>query len=481
MATARPLLNTSPSPGDRAAVWVDRLIGLFVGSAGGVLASLALGAPRWQGLGVGALFGVTFGHFFARRTTSSGAGLIWGLGCAFLAWLIVYGAILPLMAGHSAAMLPDAREHFPELVACLVCLGLPVGMALGIRGGLHAVPGHEFHWGRAISGGGFAGTVAGLIFSRWEYLGNFYPLLSGFGELSSRSATVIFHFGVAFVIGATFGLLFQRDIWSYGSSMGWGLGYGIFWWYFGQLTVLPAMAGLHLDWSADQGSALFGSLVGHIMYGLILGVVYASIDRLWVRLFVDSDPLNREREGPGVQVVRSLQWGAVAGLAGGLISSPVMFATGILQNAGGVGTGVSVSLGFVLHLFISALLGIGYGLLFRNEALNLGLGASWGWLFGMIWWYAGPMTLLPLMLTGEADWRVDAASKLLPSLLGHLIYGAVTAFTFLFLERRYTRWLLLDPRAAARELRRARPSGTAAPALWLFALGLGVLLPILLG
>ena len=89
--------------------------------------------------------------------------------------------------------------------------------------------------------------------------------------------------------------------------------------------------------------------------------MYASLDRFWVRLFIDSDPLNREKEGPGVRVVRSLEWGAAAGLAGGLISSPVMFATGILQNFGGVATGVSVFFGFVLHLFISALLGIGYG------------------------------------------------------------------------------------------------------------------------
>jgi hypothetical protein len=198
-------------------------------------------------------------------------------------------------------------------------------------------------------------------------------------------------------------------------------------------------------------------------------------------LFVQSDPLNREVEGPGLHILRSLGWGAAAGLMGGFASMPVMIATGVLPKVAGVDTSFVGFRGFAIHLLVSSLIGMTYGLLFRDEAASPGHGIAWGWLFGLIWWYLGPMTLLPLLLTGVCDWSMDAASALLPSLLGHLIYGAVTASIFLLIDRTYTRSLLLDPRIAARESRRIRPEGSPAPALWLFALGLGVLLPILLG
>jgi hypothetical protein len=465
-------------------VVMDSLLGFFTGLAGGLLAKATLASWTSRDLLFAAFFGLIFGMFFSKRARTPGAGLIWGVGFAFLLWIAIPAGLVPLFSGfgRSATMLVDAQAHFPGLVAYLVCLGMPVGFVLGIRGVLRSgTKQPSFSWGRAIVVGGFAGLLGGMIFGRWMAAGEFFPLLAGLGVIHSHNATVALHFGLAILIGASFGLLFQRDVSGYGSCMGWGIGYGILWWFLGPFTLLPLLAGTALDWSADQGAALFGSLVGHILYGLIVGVVYAAVDRLWVRLFIQSDPLNREPEGPGLRLFRSLSWGAIAGFVGGLVSSPVLIATGVMSSAGGVDTHLSGFQGFLLYLLGSALLGTTYGLLFRNEASSLGLGIMWGWLYGLIGWYIGPMTLLPLLLTGACDWRASAASALIPSLTGHLIFGATTALIFLLLEQRYTRALFTDPRVAARESRRIRPVGTPAPALWIFALGLGVLLPILLG
>jgi hypothetical protein len=89
---------------------------------------------------------------------------------------------------------------------------------------------------------------------------------------------------------------------------------------------------------------------------------------------------------------------------------------------------------------------------------------------------------MPILLGSAVTWTIQASDILLPSLLGHLFYGAVTGLMFFWLEQRHTtNLLLLDKRINERKERLLRPVGTPAPALWLFALALGVLLPIMLG
>ena len=60
------------------------LLGLSVGAVGGALQGTLLSAPLAQSLLFGVSFGAAFALLFAKRTTSPGAGLMWGLAFAVL-------------------------------------------------------------------------------------------------------------------------------------------------------------------------------------------------------------------------------------------------------------------------------------------------------------------------------------------------------------------------------------------------------------
>lgn len=163
------------------------------------------------------------------------------------------------------------------------------------------------------------------------------------------------------------------------------------------------------------------------------------------------------------------------------VAGIVMYATGSLPRVAQLVGGSSLALGFAVHLVISALIGMSYSFLFRREAFNAAAGIAWGLVYGLVWWFLGPLTLFPILLGKPFTWTTEAAHVALPSLIGHLVYGAATAFAYLLLERRYTEWRQYDSRFALREARLTRSANTPAPALWFFVLLLGLLLPILLG
>lgn len=138
--------------------WLEPLLGLLVGTLGGIVESRILEGSAAHEILLGALFGLVFGLFFAKRATTPGAGLIWGSSAAFLFWVAVHaGATLWFTkAAYSPEMLPRLRQHFDDLVSNVVCLGMPVGVLLGIRGSLRPNPERTpFHWARGIVVGAF--------------------------------------------------------------------------------------------------------------------------------------------------------------------------------------------------------------------------------------------------------------------------------------------------------------------------------------
>ena len=177
MSASQPSWTVQVVAAAKSRAWLDSLLGLSAGVLGGAIQCKILAAPMSHSILLGGIFGLAFGRFFARRATTAGAGLIWGLAGALLLWFVMPTGVevLLLRSVPSMAMLNDAQARFPQLVAYLVCLGMPVGIVLGVRGGIRTKQAQpHFRWGRALVAGGLAGTISGLAFS--GFLWFFGPL-----------------------------------------------------------------------------------------------------------------------------------------------------------------------------------------------------------------------------------------------------------------------------------------------------------------
>ena len=134
-------------------------------------------------------------------------------------------------------------------------------------------------------------------------------------------------------------------------------------------------------------------------------------------------------------VRRGLLPGALAGLAGGVVFGAAMTQLGALPTIASLVRAESDGVGLIIHLFVTTILGAGFGLLVRHQRPGAGETLFWGLAYGTLWWFLGPLTLLPLLLGDGLTWDLPAAQQAFPSLLGHVLYGASTGFTFVLFER----------------------------------------------
>ena len=165
----------------RPSSFVPAAVGAVVGATGGGTLHALGYAPLLSGLLLGGLFGLLFALLARRNVNGPGSGLLWGLAFFLLLWLARPATLFPVFT-HSAGFCScgTARAHFPELVAYLLCFGLPLGLTLGLVGErLSGVPRRPFSLARALVGGGVAGIVGGWAFGLWMARVNFYPLVAG--------------------------------------------------------------------------------------------------------------------------------------------------------------------------------------------------------------------------------------------------------------------------------------------------------------
>jgi uncharacterized membrane protein YagU involved in acid resistance len=127
--------------------------------------------------------------------------------------------------------------------------------------------------------------------------------------------------------------------------------------------------------------------------------------------------------------------GAIAGLGGGLVFGMLMGMMGMLPMVGMLVGSDNAIIGFIVHMAISAGLGAIFGLVAVRFLTGWGSAIVAGLVYGVIWWVLGALIMMPLML-GMSGMVLAIGADQWMSLMGHMIYGAITALLFVPLSKR---------------------------------------------
>lgn len=133
-----------------------------------------------------------------------------------------------------------------------------------------------------------AGLIAGVVFGIMMQMmvvptpdGGQMSMIAMIGQIvGSPTVTAgwLYHLFNSTVVGSVFGVFLGSRVYGLGSGLAWGSVYGFGWWILGGLILMPALLGMPmfapLTMPAMRTMAI-GSLVGHLIYGLVLGGVFA--------------------------------------------------------------------------------------------------------------------------------------------------------------------------------------------------------------
>ncbi|MCZ6529703.1 MAG: hypothetical protein O6949_05130 [Chloroflexi bacterium] len=429
---------------------------------------------------IGAALGAGFGVLVRRQRQGAGETLFWGMSYGVFWWVLGLLTLVPLvMRGSFAWDLSAAQASFPGLVGLLI-YGSLTGLLLALfrlRGSTPSLP-SAGTLGRGALAGIVAAWILGILLDAQDHL---VPMGAMVPETDPRFAAWVIILFIGALAGLIYSAFYPTPTDGAGTAVIRGAAYGFFWWVVGALTLLPLLSGHGLGWSLEQVRAEFPTLPGFILFGSMLALFYQWLHRL-VRIFLSEDVGVPRAEGPGIQVLRAVGRGAVAGLLGGGIFTFVMFQIGFLPSVAGLVGSSSTGTGLLVHFIIAIVIGMSYGLLFRRQSFDLTSALGWGLTYGFVWWILGALTLMPIFLGNTPQWSASAAALAFPALVGHLGYGAGLGLTFYFLEARDRPWWLSRSESEAERITQHKEQIlSSAPAIWVLIVMIALTLPVLLG
>ncbi|MEX2586726.1 MAG: hypothetical protein WD602_01860 [Actinomycetota bacterium] len=127
---------------------------------------------------------------------------------------------------------------------------------------------------KSIPAGAIGGLAGGVVFGMLMQMMDMLPMVAMLVGSGSVAVGWLVHLAISAFIGGTFALLLGSRAASVGSAAGLGVVYGAVWWVLGALTIMPARLGMQQFMLNEM---TLQSLMGHLMYGLVLGIVFALV------------------------------------------------------------------------------------------------------------------------------------------------------------------------------------------------------------
>ncbi len=429
---------------------------------------------------IAAVIGSGFGVLVDRHRAGIDGILYWGLVYGAFWWFAGPLTLLPLFLGRPLGWTAvAARSEVPGLLGHLV-YGVTTALALvALRWRAAMAPPRPSvaALARGLSAGVVSGWLLGLALDAQGAFTTLRAVLPG-GTPAMAWIGVLAIGGLG---GLIFAALCPTPTDPAGMALVRGVAFGFLWWVLVAVTLLPALEGTGLAWSREEVRRAFATFPGYL---LLLGggtaLVYTWLTKAQRFLFSDV-PRDAWLEGAGTRGLQAIVWGSLAGLGGGLVFTIVMVGIDFLPTVARlVGSGSRVT-GFVVHLLIADAIGVSYGLLFRRTSYDASSALGWGISYGALWWLAGPLTLLPLLLGSPPAWSAGEAADAFPALVGHLAYGAALGLVFYRIEVHHNPWWVTRSAAEAdRAGRRREQVLGAAPALWALTAVTVLTLPLVL-
>jgi uncharacterized membrane protein YagU involved in acid resistance len=129
---------------------------------------------------------------------------------------------------------------------------------------------------RNVAAGVVGGLAGGMVFGMLMQSMGMIPMVAMLVGSESVVVGWVVHLVISAVIGGGFGLVGARFLPRTTSAVGAGVAYGVIWWILGPLVLMPARLGMPLF----QVDAMAGkSLMGHLVFGAVLGAVATTVVR----------------------------------------------------------------------------------------------------------------------------------------------------------------------------------------------------------